>query len=224
LKPSLLRPVYSWSIEDRHEIRIFLRKLRLFIWLFNKTKLQLSESKKINRLDTLSKDLLNCCGKIRDLDVLLALLSFYKIENPTVHKSLKTRRILEIKNFSKKWPLKKRTILSKDIQWFYIFIEKKNIISKKLLKNTTHRLFNNLKSSDPQTKKEWHSFRRKLRRLTNLIKLREKKNKRLIQFQKILGSLHDIENLRKIVKLNKPFPRSSLGQLSQLKKKLLTKS
>lgn len=198
----LFEPIRTWSVEDRHQIRIYLRKLRLFIWLADKTELNPSESKRIQTLDKLSKDFLNSCGNIRDIDVLFELLNFYKIADPTVYKKLITRRALKIKFLNKQWPIKKRKILVNKINQFNTFIDSNNVISKKLLKITSDRLYRKLIVKKPQTKIEWHQFRRKLRRFTNLLDLQSKDKGKLIKLQKTLGALHDLENLKNYIKFD----------------------
>lgn len=197
-KVDILKPIQSWTVEDRHQLRVYLRKLRIQMRLLRKTKKRkCAENLKLAKLDKLSKDFLDTCGLVRDIDVLIETMHYSGVHNTALKKILQANRADCLNNLKRKWSIKKRRQLIVQSKRFVDYLQKKKPIKKKLVRKNGKKLMEGLIHQDPESKIDWHVFRRKLRRANYLLDLAGERNINLAKFQKFLGIIHDFENLKK---------------------------
>jgi CHAD domain-containing protein len=210
-KLDILQPVRFWGVEDRHQLRVFLRRLRIQVKLLKKSKCIRGKKNKffrklrLSELEIESKDLLEDCGRIRDIDVLLKTISYSSIKNEILKENLRKQRVANIANLNQKWTLSKRRKLVRNSKHLLTFLEKKRPIKKKTVSKKGKQIISKLVNKDPVSKFEWHDFRRKLRRANYLLDLSGERNKNLEGFQKFLGMVHDLENLQKVMNKSKTY-------------------
>jgi CHAD domain-containing protein len=197
-KIDIFKSVESWTVEDRHQLRVFLRRLRTQMRLLRKEKKsRVAENLKLSELDKLSKKFLDTCGQVRDIDVLIETMHYCGLQNRPLKKILQANRTEGLNNLKQKWSIKKRRELIARSREFIDYLQKKKPIKKKLVLRTGNKLMEVLVHKDPESKIDWHEFRRKLRRANYLLDLAGERNINLVKFQKFLGIVHDLENLKK---------------------------
>lgn len=197
-KVDILKPVHSWTVEDRHQLRVFLRKLRIQMRLLRKIKKRkCAENLKLAKLDKVSKEFLDACGQVRDIDVLIETMRNSGVQNAPLKKILLANRAEGLNNLKQKWSIKKRRQLIVRSRQLIDYLQKKKPIKKKIVRKNGKKLMEGLIHQDPESKIDWHEFRRKLRRANYLLDLAGEKNINLVKFQKFLGVIHDLENLKK---------------------------
>jgi hypothetical protein len=156
------------------------------------------EKLNLGLLDDLSKEFLNSCGRVRDVDVLIETIRYSGLHDADLKIKLQTQRTEKIAQLSRKWTTFKRQKLIRNSKKLIDFLAKKRPIRKKMVIKTGKQIIKKLVSKYPGTKLEWHEFRRKLRKANYLLDLAGESNKNLLRFQKFLGIVQDLENLRKI--------------------------
>ncbi len=191
----ILKPFQYWSVEDFHQIRIHLRRLKVVIWLLEKSN-EGSIEKELSGLKVEVDDLIKYCGNIRDLDIVLEFLTSKKEIAKSVQKGIIASRKKYLLGLQKKWPLNRRKKLLRQIKTTYSQPKQKVLLPLEYILKQRNKKKRKLFKEMPRTKSQWHKFRRTLRRITYLDELLGREHPKRILLQKRLGQIHDLEIIK----------------------------
>jgi CHAD domain-containing protein len=169
-------------------------------------------------LDHRTKELLDDCGEVRDIDVALENLNFQTLKNAKWRLVFQKKQRLAVRSLQCNWPRGKCKGLELALERFLTHRLAVKVLDKQFLGQQLVFLFNKKLKSRPRSKKQWHKFRRHLRRANYLMALLDRKAHFTSKFQKLLGQLHDLETLNKLADTKVV----TIEQVSHLRRKAKT--
>lgn len=223
-KKIILKPVLSWSVDDRHDLRVFLRRFRVRLRFAQKLKKEPRVAAKFVELQSLTKDLLNSCGRVRDLDVARKNLHAKAWLTRSLQQDFSKRQICANRKLGHHWPIAKRRKVLEDICWFMTYSRLRGLMTEKKVTRAVHKLVDRVQKSHPKSKSQWHKLRRLVRRANYLNEILGRRDEALVQFQKTLGDWHDLElypphigHKKKIAIINKKLQDKNKKALKRLR-------
>lgn len=183
----------DWTMEDRHVLRLFLRRFRVRLWLVMKLTKIKEERREARVLHKRTGQLMRDCGQIRDLDVQKSLLGKTRRLQKRVAKNFDRKVIAQSQNLSRQWPLKRRRAMFNRLQQFNAKVRIRTHFPRSEIQEIVGNLVDKMQNYPTANKKQWHALRRLVRRINYLNELSHQENRSLIGFQKKLGAWHDLE-------------------------------
>jgi hypothetical protein len=160
------------------------------------------------------------CGQVRDIEVQQKLSNKGTLIKARLRKKQRQKIRDLTRNICAEWPLLRRSQLLFKVRRLNTAFQKEPPCTRKELLALVYKSVEKLKDWHPRGEQEWHSLRRRVRRINYLNELIPRTSPSLVSFQKKMGDWHDLYLMNKRSRLKK-IQRRKIKRLKRENKKAL---